>query len=78
MTKPAQTDPLDRLDRLADLAAAIEIGLIGLRQCNLEAASHGFGRVAGEIHDELQEVIKILTKEENEKLRVVGGREDRS
>ena len=41
MTKKAEIHPHDRLGRLADLAALIEFGLIGLRECNWKPASHG-------------------------------------
>ena len=74
MTKKAEIHPHDRLGRLADLAALIEFGLIGLRECNWKPASHGLGWIAVQIQDELRDVIEVLSKEEKSKrqLRVVG------
>ena len=64
---------IDRLSRMSDLAAAIEIGLIGLRECNSPEASQGFGLIADQLHDGLREVVEELLAEEKRerKLRAV-------
>jgi hypothetical protein len=71
--KLTRDNVVDRLDELADLAAAIDIGLVGLRQSNWERASHGFGVLANQIHYGILEVMEVLTSErKKERLRVVG------
>jgi hypothetical protein len=36
----------------------MEIGPVGLRQCNVTEATHGFGWFANQIHEGLAEIIK--------------------
>ena len=67
--KHTSDDVIDRLDDLADLAAVLEIGPIGLSQCNLQRARNGLGQIAH--HMGVEKAIETLCKAEK-KLRVVG------
>jgi hypothetical protein len=69
--KHTSDDVIDRLDDLADLAAVLEIGLIGLSQCNLQRARNGLGQIAHHMGDEIEKALETLCKAEK-KLRVVG------
>ena len=65
-------DPIDRLNELADIAAAISVGLISFRELNWAPARHGFIKIANDLYEGIKEVSDQLYSEaKKEHLRVV-------